>query len=66
MPAHLSLAEQERERRKTELGLAAISEKGRMKMCDTARKQRDGEMQTINMTFIITAISSANTTSKIN
>ncbi|XP_016125170.1 MAP7 domain-containing protein 1-like isoform X3 [Sinocyclocheilus grahami] len=41
MPAHLSLAEQEREWRKTELGLAAISEKGRMKMCDTARKQRD-------------------------
>ncbi|XP_052436271.1 ensconsin isoform X2 [Carassius gibelio] len=40
MPAHLSLAEQEREWRKTELGLAAISEKGRMKMCDTARKQR--------------------------
>ncbi|XP_050988848.1 MAP7 domain-containing protein 1 isoform X3 [Labeo rohita] len=45
MPAHLSLAEQEREWRKTgrtaEPGLAAISEKGRMKMCDTARKQRD-------------------------
>ncbi|XP_073683551.1 ensconsin-like [Garra rufa] len=45
MPAHLSLAEQEREWRKTsrtaELGLAAISERGRMKMCDTARKQRD-------------------------
>ncbi|XP_058606000.1 ensconsin isoform X2 [Onychostoma macrolepis] len=41
MPAHLSLAEQEREWRKTELGLAAISEKGRMKMCDTARKQRE-------------------------
>uniref|UniRef100_A0A8C1VEP9 Microtubule-associated protein 7a n=1 Tax=Cyprinus carpio TaxID=7962 RepID=A0A8C1VEP9_CYPCA len=41
MPAHLSLAEQEREWRKTELGLAAISEKGRMKMCDTAKKQRD-------------------------
>ncbi|KAK2878969.1 hypothetical protein Q8A67_019760 [Cirrhinus molitorella] len=45
MPAHLSLAEQEREWRKTgrtaELGLTAISEKGRMKMCDTARKQRD-------------------------
>uniref|UniRef100_A0A8C1GDA8 Microtubule-associated protein 7a n=2 Tax=Cyprinus carpio TaxID=7962 RepID=A0A8C1GDA8_CYPCA len=41
MPAHLSLADQEREWRKTELGLAAISEKGRMKMCDTAKKQRD-------------------------
>ncbi|XP_043119335.1 MAP7 domain-containing protein 1 isoform X3 [Puntigrus tetrazona] len=41
MPAHLSLAEQEREWRRTELGLAAISEKGRTKMCDTARKQRD-------------------------
>ncbi|XP_016423044.1 ensconsin-like [Sinocyclocheilus rhinocerous] len=45
MPAHLSLAEQERAWRKTartaELGLAAISEKGPMKMCDTARKQRD-------------------------
>uniref|UniRef100_A0A9J7YIT3 Microtubule-associated protein 7a n=1 Tax=Cyprinus carpio carpio TaxID=630221 RepID=A0A9J7YIT3_CYPCA len=45
MPAHLSLAEQESVWRKTartaELGLAAISEKGRMKMCDTARKQRD-------------------------
>uniref|UniRef100_A0A9J7Z274 Microtubule-associated protein 7a n=1 Tax=Cyprinus carpio carpio TaxID=630221 RepID=A0A9J7Z274_CYPCA len=45
MPAHLSLAEQESVWRKTartaELGLAAISEKGRMKMCDTARKQRE-------------------------
>ncbi|XP_016118964.1 MAP7 domain-containing protein 1-like, partial [Sinocyclocheilus grahami] len=44
MPAHLSLAEQERAWRKTartaELGLAAISEKGQMKMCDTVRKQR--------------------------
>ncbi|XP_077095274.1 uncharacterized protein map7a isoform X4 [Siphateles boraxobius] len=45
MPAHLSLAEQEREWRKTgrtaELGLAAIAEKGQLKMCDTARKRKD-------------------------
>ncbi|XP_051725162.1 MAP7 domain-containing protein 1 isoform X3 [Ctenopharyngodon idella] len=45
MPAHLSLAEQEREWRKTgktaKLGLAAIAEKGQLKMYDTARKQRD-------------------------
>ncbi|KAG1972959.1 ensconsin [Pimephales promelas] len=42
MPAHLSLAEQEREWRKTgrtaELGLA---EKGQLKMCDTAKKRKD-------------------------
>ncbi|XP_056123146.1 ensconsin isoform X2 [Rhinichthys klamathensis goyatoka] len=45
MPAHLSLAEQEREWRKTgrtaELGLAAIAEKGQLKMYDTARKRKD-------------------------
>lgn len=40
MPAHLSLAEQEREWRKTgrtvEMGFKAISEKGQLKTCDTA------------------------------
>ncbi|KAK7152774.1 hypothetical protein R3I93_010867 [Phoxinus phoxinus] len=45
MPAHLSLAEQEREWRKTgrtaELALAAIAEKGQLKMYDTARKRKD-------------------------
>ncbi|XP_051503049.1 ensconsin-like isoform X2 [Myxocyprinus asiaticus] len=45
MPAHLSLAEQEREWRKTgraaELGLSISTEKGRLKMCDTASRQRD-------------------------
>ncbi|XP_052010029.1 ensconsin isoform X2 [Xyrauchen texanus] len=45
MPAHLSLAEQEREWRKTgraaELGISISTEKGRLKMCDTASRQRD-------------------------
>ncbi|XP_052001195.1 ensconsin-like [Xyrauchen texanus] len=45
MPAHLSLAEQEWEWRKTgkaaELGLSISTEKGPLMMCDTARRQRD-------------------------
>ncbi|XP_067311860.1 ensconsin isoform X2 [Pseudorasbora parva] len=45
MPAHLSLAEQKREWRKTgrttELGLAAVAEKGQLKMYDTARKRKE-------------------------
>ncbi|XP_009291227.1 uncharacterized protein map7a isoform X1 [Danio rerio] len=49
MPAHLSLAEQEREWRKTgrtvEMGFKAISEKGQLKTCDTAKKQRDSRSE---------------------
>ncbi|XP_077095273.1 ensconsin isoform X3 [Siphateles boraxobius] len=52
MPAHLSLAEQEREWRKTgrtaELGLAAIAEKGQLKMCDTARKRKESNAKKVD------------------
>ncbi|XP_056333036.1 ensconsin isoform X2 [Danio aesculapii] len=49
MPAHLSLAEQEREWRRTgrtvEMGFKAISQKGQLKTCDTAKKQRDSRSE---------------------
>ncbi|KAG1972963.1 ensconsin [Pimephales promelas] len=52
MPAHLSLAEQEREWRKTgrtaELGLA---EKGQLKMCDTAKKRKEIETHQARQLF---------------